>query len=597
MCDTTNCVILIDATGIEAARPGKTLFSDVSVTITTGDRIGIVGLNGSGKSTLLDILTGRREPEAGTIRRGRNTTVAVLDQKPSLTAGTALDNVGDSWEAAAVLDRLGLGALAERDVANFSGGEARRVALARTLVSSSDLLALDEPTNHLDIDAIDWLEERLESFKGALLLVTHDRHLLDRVTSKVIEVDNGHVYVHDGGYEYYLEQRAKREEDAETASAVRRNLAKREQAWLRRGAPARTRKSKAHIRRAEEVVYAKTEARPRAEAMPLHQDTPRLGDKVIEIESLGASIGDRVLFEGLELKLSNRERLGIVGPNGTGKSTLLDIIAGRREATSGTVEHGTTVQLGYFDQIGRNLDPQQRVRDAMTGGSREPDWRDAALLERFWFDSETQWSPIELLSGGERRRLQMVLVLSEQPNVLLLDEPTNDLDLDTLRSLEDFLDDWPGALVVVSHDRAFLERTVDDVIILDGTGSAARHPGGLAPWVEARRAARKRGRAGDTVRGDKADRSSKSPAKAEPKTDDAVGSKRSHSTVRHELKQNEKLMAKLEKRQIALTAELEEAGTDRDALARIGTELGSVQTEIAAAEDEWLTLSEDLEAR
>ena len=595
MSDTTNEVILIDAAGIEAARPGKTLFSDVSVTITTGDRIGIVGLNGSGKSTLLDILTGRRDPEAGTIRRGKNTTIAVLDQKPSLSGGTALENVGDSWEAAAVLDRLGLGALADRDVANFSGGEARRVALARTLVSTSDLLALDEPTNHLDIDAIDWLEERLASFKGALLLVTHDRHVLDRVTSKIIEVDNGHVYVHDGGYEYYLEQRAKREEDAETASAVRRNLAKREQAWLRRGAPARTRKSKAHIRRAEEVVYATTEAKPRSEPLPLHLDTPRLGDKVIEINNLGASIGERLLFEGLDIKLSNRERLGIVGPNGTGKSTLLDIIACRREATTGFVEHGTTVKLGYFDQVGRNLDPKQRVRDAMTGGSREPDWRDAALLERFWFDSETQWSPIELLSGGEARRLQMVLVLSELPNVLLLDEPTNDLDLDTLRSLEDFLDDWPGALVVVSHDRAFLERTVDDVIILDGTGSAARHPGGLAPWVEARRAGRKRGRAGDTVRGVKAEPKAKSASSTDAVSGASDG-KRSHSTVRHELKQNEKLMAKLEKRQGALTAELEEAGTDRDALARIGTELGEVQTEITAVEDQWIALSEELEA-
>jgi ATP-binding cassette subfamily F protein uup len=375
----------------------------------------------------------------------------------------------------------------DQDVGSLSGGQAKRVALARALVTKTDLLILDEPTNHLDIDAIAWLEDRLAAHRGGLVLVTHDRHFLDRITTRVLELDRGKGYTHEGGYGAYLEGRAQREEHAAKAEQTRKNLARTELAWLRRGAPARTSKPKARIESATAIVTGRAEAAARSGELPLHTGVPRLGDRVIELHQVSHGYTPGVdLFSDVELLLDNRERLGIVGPNGTGKSTLLDILSGRLKPRAGSVDVGSTVRIGYYDQKGRELDPKQRVRDAVTGGHGEADWSDTALMEAFWFDGDAQWAPIGLLSGGERRRLQLLLTLAERPNVLLLDEPTNDLDLDTLRQLEDFLEDWPGALVVVSHDRAFLERTVADVIVLDGAGSAARRPGGYAAYEDER---------------------------------------------------------------------------------------------------------------
>ena len=484
-------MILVDLDRVSASRPGRPLFRELSLTVSTGDRIGIVGINGGGKSTLLRVISGASLPESGTVRRGRDVHIAILDQRPDLGEGTVREAVGESWEAAAVLDRLGMGgALAEADVAQLSGGQAKRAALARTLVDDAELLVLDEPTNHLDIDGIAWLEDRLTTFTGGLVIVTHDRHLLDRVTTRIVELDRGRSYVHEGGYDSYLAGRADREEASADAETVRRNLARSELAWLRRGAPARTRKPKARIAAATALVEGRAQASARSGELDLHLGTPRLGDKVVELHGVGHGWDREDLFTGLDLALDNRERLGIVGVNGSGKSTLLDIMAGRIQPRRGTVVTGPTVQLGYYDQLGATLDPAKRVRETVVGPHRQADWRDARLLERFWFDADAQFAPVSLLSGGERRRLQLLMVLAAAPNVLLLDEPTNDLDVDTLRVLEDFLDDWPGALVVVSHDRAFLERTVTDVIVLDGAGSAGRRPGGYAAWEEARRAAR-----------------------------------------------------------------------------------------------------------
>ncbi len=586
-------MILVDATNVTMARPGRDLFRDVSVTISTGDRLGIVGLNGTGKSSLIDVLIGNREPESGTVRRGRDVRIAALDQNPDLGTGTVRDAVdhvdGESWEIDAVLGKLGMDGRSETPVAQLSGGEAKRVALARALVHPSDLLILDEPTNHLDVDAIEWLEARLASYKGGLILVTHDRHVLDRVTNRVLELDRGSAFTHEGGYDAYLEGRALREAQAEQSEKVRANLARTELAWLRRGAPARTSKAKARIRTATELVNTRPDAPAREGSLDLHFGTPRLGNDVIELRNVSfAHPGHDPLFSLVDLAIDPRERLGIVGSNGTGKSTLLDVISRKRKPTSGSVELGSTVKMELFDQRGIELNPQSRVWEAIVDAPK-PEWQDVALMESFWFDSDAQYAPIELLSGGERRRLQLLITLAKKPNVLLLDEPTNDLDLDTLRVLEDFLENYPGAVIVVSHDRAFLERTVDDVIVFDGGGSVSRLPGGYEAYDQLR----KSGKGATKASGGNLEQTApKNSSTSGPKA--SVG--RSHSTIRHELKANEKEMAKLDKRQAALTLELEAAGTDHDALSRIGGELGEVTGRISELEEQWLALSEELES-
>lgn len=594
-------MICVDVDRVTMTRPGRPLFTDVSVTLSTGDRLGIVGLNGTGKSTLLSVLAGEVAPESGVVRRGRDVRIASLPQRPVLPAGTVLAAVEavaeQEWEAAAVLDHLGMASLTSADTGRLSGGQAKRVALARALVAPSDLLILDEPTNHLDIDSIAWLEDRLDSYRGGLILVTHDRHVLDRVTNRVLELDRGRSYLHDGGYAGYLEGRALREEQAVTQEATRKNLARKELAWLRRGAPARTSKPKARIDAATTLIETRAEPAARSGIPDLWFGTPRLGDKVVELNDVSFHYEQAApLFTHLELLLDNRERLGLVGPNGAGKSTLLDLIAGRKSPATGTIEIGSTVRIGYYDQVGVTLDPKQRVREAITGGRREPDWQDAALLESFWFDGDAQWAPIELLSGGERRRLQLLLVLAQKPNVLLLDEPTNDLDLDTLRVLEEFLDDWPGALIVVSHDRAFLERTVADVIVMDGITKPSRRPGGYAAWEEQRRSSMVRGRISDPKAS--AQRSTRSPAPSG--TSSRSGEKpttRSPSTLRFLIKDLEKEIKRLTKAKERLEAKVADLAVSGDhvALTESGAELTAIIAELDAAEEHWLELADEAE--
>ena len=581
-------MILLDASGLSASRPGRPLFDDCSITVSDGDRIAIVGLNGSGKSTLLRQLAGTTEPETGSLRRGRGARVVMLDQDADLAGDTAFDVTGRGWESAAILDHLGLGGRGDERIATMSGGEIKRVALARALVevgapgdaAHDVVLVLDEPTNHLDIDAIAWLEERLANHRGALLLVTHDRHVLDRLTTRILELDRGKTYVHEGGYASYLEAKAEREAQSERAEDVRRNLARSELAWLRRGAPARTRKPKARIEAATAIVEGKAQAAARAGDLDLAFGARRLGDTVIDLAGVGHRFDDDWLFRGVDLSLDPRERLGIIGPNGAGKSTLLDIVAGRLAPIEGTVTTGVTVTLGVYDQRGRELDPAMTVEKAVAGPLRHPDWEDARFLERFWFDADAQRAPIGLLSGGERRRLQLVLTLRQKPNVLLLDEPTNDLDLDTLRVLEDVLEDWPGAVVVVSHDRAFLERTVTDVLVIDEHHPGRRVPGGFGGWEAARRA-----------------RAKSAPAAAKKAAPTRAPTGPSPSTLGRQVRDVEKEIAALERQRDRLVGELEAAGNDVDALTRVGNQLAALEAELGAAEQRWLDLAEALESR
>ncbi|MDP8938144.1 MAG: ATP-binding cassette domain-containing protein [Actinomycetota bacterium] len=604
-------MILVDLERVAARRPDRPLFEGLSVTVSGGDRLGVVGRNGSGKSTLLRVVAGVVPPEDGVVRRGRHVRVAFLDQHPTLPPGTVAGAVDGAahWEAAAILDRLGMGGMLDADVATLSGGQAKRVALARVLVDDVDLLVLDEPTNHLDLEAIRWLETRLAGFRGGLVLVTHDRHVLDRVTTRMLELDRGRGYVHDGGYAGYLAARAERTAAEATAETVRRNLARAELAWLRRGAPARTRKPKARMASATALVEGTGPPADRpgdldmgAAAGGRGVTTPRLGDKVVVLEGVGHrfgptgggdgahSAGPGWLFSGVDLDLEPGGRLGIVGPNGSGKSTLLAIMAGRIVPAAGRVDMAPTVRLGYYEQAGLDVDPALRVRDLVAGPAAQPSWEQVRLMERFWFDADAQWAPVGTLSGGERRRLQLLLVLARLPNVLLLDEPTNDLDLDTLRALEDHLEKWPGSLVVVSHDRALLERTVEDVLLLDGGGRAARVPGGFAAYEDASRAVA--GRTPASTRGEPADRRTASAPAA------IVGppKQRSPSTLRRLIGVVEREMAEAAAERDRLASEVGLAGGHHVALAASARSLAAAEARLAEAEERWLALAEELGA-
>jgi ATP-binding cassette subfamily F protein uup len=577
--------VLVDAAGVSVSRSDRVLFSGLSVTVSDGDRLGVVGINGTGKSTLLRVLAGTADADEGVVRRGRGIRTGFLDQEAPLPAGPVRNAVGEGWEAEAVLDRLGMGALLDRETSELSGGQAKRVALASVLSRPCELLVLDEPTNHLDLPAISWLEGWLANFTGGLILVSHDRHVLDRVTTRMLELDRGKCFLHDSGYAGYLEARAEREERAVEAEAVRRNLARTELAWLRRGAPARTRKPQARIDSATRLIEGRPEPAARAGALELGFQTPRLGDKVIDAEGLGfAYEGCPPIFSGVDLSLDPRDRLAILGVNGSGKSTMLELLAGRMSPTEGSIDQGPTVVVGYYTQKAAALDPSAVVRDLVAGPYRNPgDPADNRLMERFWFTGELAWARVGTLAGGERRRLQLLIVLASRPNVLLLDEPTNDLDLDTLRALEDFLDDWPGAVVVVSHDRVFLDR-VTDRIVACRNGKVEAVAGGLAAWITSLTSSAK-------PAGSKPVRASKTTV---AKVD--APKKRSGATVGFELRRLEKEMARLT-RDRDRHAEALAAAADHQQMADAGSKLTNAQAALDEVEEQWLAVAEEAESR
>jgi ATP-binding cassette subfamily F protein uup len=517
--------------------------------------------------------------------------VGILDQDASLPEGTIRQAVGAGWESEAILDRLGMTAMIDHHVSDLSGGQAKRVALAGVLAHPAELLILDEPTNHLDLAAIAWLEAWLSRFAGGVVLVSHDRHLLDRVTTRMIELDRGHAYVHEGGYAGYLAAGTEREDRAIETESARRNLARRELAWLRRGAPARTRKPQARVDAARRLLGTGPEAAARTSPLDIGFETPRLGTKVID--ALGVSFaydpsGEPVLVEA-SLSLDPRERLGVVGANGSGKSTLLEILAGRRTPTAGLLERGPTVQVGYYAQHGPELDPAARVRDLVAGPTRVPgDPADRRLMERFWFTGELPWATAATLSGGERRRLQLLMVLASRPNVLLIDEPTNDLDLDTLRALEDFLEEWPGALVTVSHDRTFLERVTDRVVACYDH-RVGEVTGGLTAWI-----ARSVAGAGHRPSRPAGASGGGRPPRREAGGQQLSGRRRSSSTIGFELRQLDKELGRLTRERDRLAEAFERTAEHRD-LARIGAELATAQAQLHDAEEQWLALAEEAE--
>ena len=609
-------MILIDAQGLKASRPNRPLFDNISLTLSDGDRIGVVGLNGCGKSTLLRILSGDYSPDSGVVRYGRGSRIGMLAQQPVLPKGSVRDAVSADWRGEAMLDRLGMSGLIDAQTNELSGGQQKRVALAKLLVSEWDALILDEPTNHLDLDAIAYLEEWLANFRGGLILVTHDRHVLDRVTTKVLEIDRGKAYLHmpanrnaGSGYAAYLAARIEREEQAVNAEQKRKNLARTELAWLRRGAPARTTKPKARIDAATELVNRRPEAAARSGEIGLSLGSQRLGSKGIELVGVGFSWpaakpgagagpgagtgAGALVLNPFDHLLEPGDRLGIVGPNGAGKSTLLDLISGRLKPTHGHLDIGSTVKIGYYDQLGRELNVNQRVREAVAGDKGQPSIEDNQLMRQFWFDGDTQYAPISTLSGGERRRLQLLLTLIEQPNVLLLDEPTNDLDLDTLRALEDYLDEWPGIVVVVSHDRVFLDRTVIDVLALDGVGGASVVRGGVAGWLKQRNSAPTEQMSG-AQRGKLISTPDVAAAELAQKPKTSKSSK-SPSTLRRMVAQSETALAKATAELEKLTAQMAVASSDHVKLAKISEELAKAQAKVNNAEETWLSLVAEAE--
>jgi ATP-binding cassette subfamily F protein uup len=594
--------VLVDLQHIAVRRVDRVLFEDLSLTVSDGDRIGVVGINGSGKSTLLRLAAGVDPTDEGRVLRGRGTRVGFLEQVPELAPGSVRSAVGTGWEAESALERLGMGDHLDVDVSTLSGGQAKRVALARVLARPAELLVLDEPTNHLDLAAVAWLRRRLTAWSGGLLLVTHDRHLLDGVTTRMVELDRGRSYVHDAGYGSYLEARAERDERSASAEATRRNLARRELAWLRRGAQARSRKPQARIDAARRLIETRPEAPDRSTELELAEDTPRLGDKVIVCRGIAFEYAPGVpVLQSVDLVLGRRERLGVVGANGSGKSTLIDVVAGRLEPTSGQIETGPTVVVGVYDQQGVELDFTARVQDVVAGPHRSPgSLADVALMKRFWFGGELPFARVGTLSGGERRRLQLLVVLAARPNVLLLDEPTNDLDLDTLRILEDFLEGWPGALVVVSHDRTFLERTTERLVSVEADGSVVAVAGGVDGWVGHLEGAEVRGGAhGGGLRSARPGYSHEGPTPVSGGTPVAARPPRQGPggpTLGRLLRDTEKEMVRRQRQRDRITDALTTT-SDHQELTRLGGELAEAQRALDEVEERWLSLAEEAESR
>ena len=477
----------------------RLLFDDTSFSINEGEKIGLIGINGTGKSTLLKIVAGLEEPDDGSVVRGRNLDIRFLSQNPKFHDGDTIlesivrENEGHAhvWDlesqAKTMLTKLGFTDFDDR-VETLSGGQRKRVALVSVLLSTADLLVLDEPTNHLDSAMADWLETYLRRFNGALLMVTHDRYFLDSVTNRIVELDKGKLYSYQANYEGYLELKAQRLDMEQATERKRQSLLRVELEWMQRGARARSTKQKAHIERFETLRDQKG---PEADQnVELDSVSSRLGRTTVELEDISKAYGDKVLMKDFTYIFLKNDRIGIIGPNGSGKSTLMKIIAGWLEPDAGNVTVGQTVKMGYFSQENEAMDGSVKVIDYIRGAAEYVKTKDGSIsasqmLERFLFPSSVQYTVIDKLSGGEKRRLYLLRILMEAPNVLLLDEPTNDLDIQTLTILEDYLDSFQGIVITVSHDRYFLDRVVLRIFAFEGEGRVTQYEGGYTDYQAA----------------------------------------------------------------------------------------------------------------
>ncbi|WP_295803653.1 ABC-F family ATP-binding cassette domain-containing protein [uncultured Corynebacterium sp.] len=604
----------------------KTLLNGVSLGVQTGDRIGIVGVNGGGKTTLLEVLTGIEPPDSGRVSHNSDLRMAVVTQRFEVDESLTISQViieplgleTFEWASNAkvrdVLGGLGIVDLGlDTQVGSLSGGERRRVNLAAALVQDLDAVVLDEPTNHLDVEGVQWLANHLLSRKLAVIVVTHDRWFLDTVATTTWEVHDGVVDAYDGGYNDWTFARAERARQADAIEQRRQNLARKELAWLRRGAPARTSKPRYRIEAAEAIIADVPAPRDKVELMAFSKQ--RQGRVVIELEDAQIATPDgRTLVDHLTWRLAPGERIGLVGVNGSGKTTLLRALAGEVELAAGKRIEGKTVRLGWLRQELDDLDPERRLLDAVEDvatyvqlGKKE--LSASQLAERLGFSAKRQRTPVGDLSGGERRRLQLTRVLMAEPNVLLLDEPTNDLDIDTLQELESLLDSWPGTMVVISHDRYLIERIADNTYALFGDDKLTNLPGGIEEYLRRRQQMEAAASRGVIDLGEKSSTTGSDTGGTSTDATSSVNAapvKRLSSQEERELtkKMNalERKMAKLDEKTSQLNEKMADAAEkmasgdgDSAELSRLDSELKTVAAEREELEMEWLELGEQLE--
>ncbi len=597
-------MLLLSAEKIEKSYGIKPLLEGASLYLSRGDKVGVVGLNGMGKSTLLKIIAGVEQYDSGSITKIPHLVIHYLPQQPDMQAGnTVLQQVflGASeelrqmkeYEAKSILTKLGISDF-QQDVSTLSGGQKKRVAIASALATPCDLLILDEPTNHLDHHMVAWLEQTLQKFRGALLMITHDRYFLDRVSNKILEVNNGQIYQYESNYSGYLESKAQREEMALSSERKRQSLLRKELQWIQRGVKARGTKSRSRVERFEALREKETPELP--QQLEISSVGTRLGKKTIEVNHISKSYGDKVLIQDFSYIVPRNGRIGIIGENGCGKSTLLQLLSGNLSPDTGTVEIGDTVKIGYYTQECKNMDEHQRVIDYIKDGA---EWIEtingklsaAQMLETFLFRGDMQWNYINKLSGGERRRLYLLRVLMEAPNVLLLDEPTNDLDIETLQILEDYLETFSGAVIVVSHDRYFLDKVTETIFEFEENGTLKQFLGGYSDYF-------------NTAKTDlrvKKEKEIKLSSNEQGQSQSAKKQKLKFSyNEQREFREIDSIIEALEVQIQTLSREIEASSSDYDALTRLLKEKEESEQLLEQKMERWLylhDLAEQIEAQ
>ena len=584
-------MVLLNAEHISLSWGENTLFDDVSFALEEQDKVGFIGINGTGKSTFLRILAGMQEPDAGTITLARGARIGYLPQSPDFSEpitvlqqvfrGAATDFAEErAYEAKMLLTQLGITDF-DKDVRLLSGGQKKRIAICSALINPSEILILDEPTNHIDNETAAWLEQQLKAYKGALVIITHDRYFLNRVTNRICELDHAKLYFYEENYEGFVARKAERIASAAASERKRQTILRRELEWMRRGAKARTTKAKGRIQRFEELS-SKTVQEEDGQ-VEMKSISTRLGKKTIEVSGLCKSWDGKTYIRDFDLTVARDDRIGIVGHNGTGKSTFLRILAGQVQPDAGTVSYGETVKIGYFAQDCGHMDQEQKViefiRDiAETVRTPDGTLSAAQMLETFLFTGEQQWTRIGSLSGGEQRRLYLLSVLMSAPNILLLDEPTNDLDIETLNILENYLEGFEGAVLAVSHDRYFLDKTARRIFEFRPNGDVQEYLGNYADYLDKRKEL-------ERPTAEKTEKTEKSKPKNTGKT------KMSYKD-RYELEHIDDEIAELEQKLAALKEEQAQITSDFVRLQELSEQIETVSGALDAKEERWIELQE-----